>query len=70
MDSLADIATLTELDLQNEIYPLARALVYSRKAKVVDAIGPGLKNMYVPLRNSRPYVSLFLPFLCVIKSYI
>ncbi|KDQ18776.1 hypothetical protein BOTBODRAFT_170785 [Botryobasidium botryosum FD-172 SS1] len=46
--SLSEIATLLELDLNDEIYPMARLLVYHRKAKVIDVVNPDLKNIYAP----------------------
>ncbi|KAG9001771.1 hypothetical protein FRB94_000647 [Tulasnella sp. JGI-2019a] len=46
--SLSDIAALLDLDLDSEVYPMARLLVYHRKAKIIDVIPPSLKNIYAP----------------------
>ncbi|KAG8892911.1 hypothetical protein FRC01_013885, partial [Tulasnella sp. 417] len=46
--SLSDIAALLDLDLQSEVYAMARLLIYNRKAKIIDVIPSNLKNIYVP----------------------
>lgn len=45
---LSDIAALLDLDLDSEVYPMARMLVYNRKAKIIDVVPPSLKNIYAP----------------------
>ncbi|KAG9015078.1 hypothetical protein FRB90_004886 [Tulasnella sp. 427] len=45
--SLSDIAALLDLDLQSEVYPMARLLMYNGKAKIIDVIPTSLKNIYV-----------------------
>lgn len=59
---LSEIATLLELDLNDEVYPMARLLVYHRKAKVIDVVNPDLKSIYAPpAQFDRPCVhTLFL----------
>ncbi|QRV84333.1 cutinase [Ceratobasidium sp. AG-Ba] len=44
--SLADIAELSELNLKMDVYPMARLLLYNRKARIVDVIPSGMKVMY------------------------
>ncbi|KAG9127013.1 hypothetical protein FRC07_001038 [Ceratobasidium sp. 392] len=44
--SLADIAELSELNLKLDVYPMARLLLYNRKARIVDVIPAGMKVMY------------------------
>ncbi|KAG8859521.1 hypothetical protein FRB96_004405 [Tulasnella sp. 330] len=46
--SLSDIAALLDLDLDSEVYPMARMLVYNRRAKIIDVVPPSLKNIYAP----------------------
>lgn len=45
---LSDIAALQDLDLDSEVYPMARLLVYNRKAKIIDVVPLSLKNIYAP----------------------
>ncbi|KAG9080158.1 hypothetical protein FRC06_007002 [Ceratobasidium sp. 370] len=44
--SLADIAELSELNLKLDVYPMARLLLYNRKARIVDVIPAGMKVIY------------------------
>ncbi|KAF9520657.1 hypothetical protein BS47DRAFT_650292 [Hydnum rufescens UP504] len=46
--SLFESADLLDLDLETELYPLVRLLVYNRKAKVVDVVRANLTNIYAP----------------------
>lgn len=57
---LADVASLLDWDLEAQVYPIVRWLVYHRRAKIVDTVHPGLKTAFtVPSRFDAPYVSVF-----------
>ncbi|KAG9049382.1 hypothetical protein FS837_010436 [Tulasnella sp. UAMH 9824] len=61
--SLSDIAALLDLDLQSEVYPMARLLMYNRKAKIIDVIPSSLKNIYVTqLKFAEPLSSYTTAF--------
>ncbi|KZT50583.1 hypothetical protein CALCODRAFT_179584 [Calocera cornea HHB12733] len=65
--SLADVSTLLDLDLYADVFPLARALIYTRKAKLVDVVRENLKSIYYP--TSDPDVScVTLPPPCPVHS--
>ncbi|KAG8960226.1 hypothetical protein FRC03_006882 [Tulasnella sp. 419] len=57
--SFSDIAVLLDLDLEAEVYPMARLLVYNRKAKIIDVIPSSLKNVYVPAQRISKPISEF-----------
>lgn len=57
---LADVASLLDWDLDAQVYPVVRWLVYHRRAKIVDTIHAGLKTAFaIPPDFGAPYV--FLP---------
>ncbi|XP_006459107.1 hypothetical protein AGABI2DRAFT_183892 [Agaricus bisporus var. bisporus H97] len=61
--SLADVANLLDWDLEGQIYPIVRWLVYSRRAKIIDTIHPGLKNVFtVPSKFDVPLSDLTTEF--------
>lgn len=45
---LAEISERLNLNLEDEIYPLARYLIYTRHAKLIDVIEPRLRNVFLP----------------------
>ena len=52
------MASLLDWDLEAQIYPVVRWLVYYRRAKIVDTLHPGLKTAFtVPSRFEQPCVS-------------
>jgi len=52
------MASLLDWDLESQIYPVVRWLVYHRRAKIVDTLHPGLKTAFtVPSRFEQPCVS-------------
>jgi len=51
------MASLLDWDLEAQIYPVVRWLVYHRRAKIVDTLHPGLKTAFtVPSRFEQPCV--------------
>ncbi|KAF5359639.1 hypothetical protein D9756_003129 [Leucocoprinus leucothites] len=61
--SLADMASLLDWDLEAQIYPVVRWLVYHRRAKIVDTIHMGLKTAFtVPPRFDQPLSVLTAEF--------
>ncbi|KZO89959.1 hypothetical protein CALVIDRAFT_569470 [Calocera viscosa TUFC12733] len=46
--SLSDVSNLLDLDLSADVFPLARALIYTRKAKLIDVVRENLKSIYYP----------------------
>ncbi|KAF9446305.1 hypothetical protein P691DRAFT_761748 [Macrolepiota fuliginosa MF-IS2] len=61
--SLADVASLLDWDLEAQVYPIVRWLVYHRRAKIVDTIHPGLKTAFtVPPRFDAPLSDLTAEF--------
>jgi hypothetical protein len=44
--SLSDMASLLDWDLESQVFPTVRWLVYHRKAKVVDVVHPQLKTVF------------------------
>ncbi|EJT99459.1 hypothetical protein DACRYDRAFT_110180 [Dacryopinax primogenitus] len=52
--SLSDMSNLLDLDLWADVYPLARALIYTRKAKLVDVVRENLKSVYYPTSSVEP----------------
>lgn len=44
--SLADMGSLLDWDLEQQVYPVVRWLVQHRRAKVVDVVNPGLKTVF------------------------
>ena len=40
------MASILDWDLESQIYPIVRWLVLHRRAKVVDAVHPGLKTVF------------------------
>ncbi|VDB92300.1 unnamed protein product [Peniophora sp. CBMAI 1063] len=53
--SLADMASLLDWDLDTQIYPIVRWLVHHRRARVVDIVHRGLKNVFtLPLKFDKP----------------
>ncbi|KZO89668.1 hypothetical protein CALVIDRAFT_34924 [Calocera viscosa TUFC12733] len=44
---LSDMSKLLDLDLYTDVFPLARALIYTRKAKLIDVVR-NLKSIYYP----------------------
>ncbi|CDZ96770.1 Uncharacterized conserved protein [Phaffia rhodozyma] len=54
--SLADIARLPQfvdlqVDLERDLYPMAKILVWKRKAKIIYPVKPGTRNVYFPCTN-------------------
>ncbi|KAL5520245.1 hypothetical protein ACEPAG_9458 [Sanghuangporus baumii] len=45
-DSLADIAHSLDWDLERQVYPTVRWLVYHRRAKIVDTVHRGLRSVF------------------------
>lgn len=45
---LIDIATQLDMDLELEVYPLVRFLVFIQRVKIVDVIRPKLGNVFLP----------------------
>ncbi|TFK49914.1 hypothetical protein OE88DRAFT_1751910 [Heliocybe sulcata] len=43
---LADMAIELDWDLENQVYPVVRWLIYHRRAKIVDVIHEGLKTVF------------------------
>ncbi|EGN98979.1 hypothetical protein SERLA73DRAFT_90104 [Serpula lacrymans var. lacrymans S7.3] len=61
--SLADMASLLDWDLENQIYPTVRWLVHHRRAKVVDIVHSGLKTIFtLPPRFEASLSSLSIDF--------
>ncbi|KZV65556.1 hypothetical protein PENSPDRAFT_655684 [Peniophora sp. CONT] len=53
--SLADMASLLDWDLDSQVYPIVRWLVHHRRARVVDIVHRGLKNVFtLPLKFDKP----------------
>ena len=40
------MAGILDWDLESQIYPIVRWLILHRRAKVVDAVHPGLKTVF------------------------
>lgn len=48
---------MLDWDLDTQVYPIVRWLVHHRRARVVDIVHRGLKNVFtLPLKFDKPYV--------------
>lgn len=45
---LYEIAAYLEMDMHNEVYPLARYLIHIRKVKLIDVVRKSLRNVFMP----------------------
>lgn len=49
---LYQIAAFLEMDLESEVYPLARYLIHIRKVKLIDVVRKTLRNVFIPESTS------------------
>ncbi|KAI0070076.1 hypothetical protein K474DRAFT_915248 [Panus rudis PR-1116 ss-1] len=66
---LADMASLLDWDLETQVYPTVRWLVLHRRAKLIDAVHPGLKTVFsVPPKLPSPLAQLSEEFACTFDT--
>ncbi|KIP08241.1 hypothetical protein PHLGIDRAFT_104650 [Phlebiopsis gigantea 11061_1 CR5-6] len=61
--TLADVASLLDWNLENQVYPIVRWLVHHRRAKIVDVVHSSLKTAFtLPQKMPAPLSALSAEF--------